>query len=511
MPKVTIDIFDRAIQNDPRSVVNGAARFVTNFDVLTDPHRIRPYPSAESGDVSSGDQKIQNFAIGDKPATIGTFVIYGLGVVTGTDRANIFFKEVKIATSNDLADATWSVASGGADDTNDTKFDLFVYYKKTKKLYGARSGGQFIWSYDVDGVTFNKTEKDLGATNTNIGQGLVHSKDDIMYFPAGNVIWKNNNGVFTAALTLPEHFKVTSIAESGNNLLIACEPISGETPGFGGSALFVWDTTSTTWNERASWGDERLQVIGEINGVIVGISTATGVTWFDRRLVFKYLLGSQAIQFAELTSTSNFQTALISGLKQIHNNRLQFLFGMTINGTYRPGVWSVGGVPGNFTIMQERSLDNDTAFSIDTNLRSFIYVGDYLFQSYDITGTFSMSKTVDGATFNATSIWESAINPKMVLPDRAKNKQLKAVRLTVEKIGSGLSTGISLKYKVDGGSFIDVIQDFTTADTITIERNQDATSTEFTAGKEYEFRLESKDGVVPTKIEYEYDILDTLI
>lgn len=513
MPKVIIDRFDGGMVNDPRTTIENVCRMSINFDAETDPHRLIPLNTSEDGDIAADTNKIQNFCVAEKPSQANTYVVYGLGVQSGASDAKLFFKDIKTTGSNNLADDAWNDAgSDGLQAGGNTKFDCFFYYKRVGKIIGAQTA-QYLWSYDPVNDTFKEQEVDL-TSFTNIAQGLVHSKDDIAYVPYDNKVAKNLNGTWTeVALTLAEQFRIRPIAEFGNFLAIGTEPISGASPGVGSSYVFFWDRDSTllAMSDMVYWGEERLQVLGQINGVLVGVSVASGTTWFNRRIVFRYLEGNRAVKFAEFTSsTADIIVSQLGSSQQLFNNRLYFNMGFTVNGTVRTGVWSIGGRPGAFNINIERSINNDTPFIVGTeNMHGFLILGDYIFQSFDDNGTdFTISKTTDGDTFTAKSVWESTINPKMPIRDRGKNKQLVAVRVTYEPLPA--AGQVVLNYRVDGASLYTTVLTETENNILFTERN-DASDGEFTSGREYEFQIESTGGAVITGLEYDYEILDTLL
>ena len=513
MTKVLINKFGGGIVNDPRTPVGGFARWISNFDTLTDSHRLIPHRTAEDGDESGSTNKIQNFCIGLEPTETATYAVYGLGVQSGAADAKIFYKKIATDGGNpDLSTDTWTAANDGEQDVGTTaQFDLFMFYKKTNKIYYARDK-RHICSYDTVNETMLETEEDLGATFTNIGQGIVHSKDDIMYFPVDNVVWKNNNDTFASALTLPTNVRIRTIEESGNFLAIGVEAISGASPGVGASYIYLWDRNATlaTVSDSVYWGEERLLFMGEVNGNLVGVSIGAGTSWFDRRIVFRYLSGSRAIKFEEFTTNADIGISQLNTSQQLINNRLFFNITFTVNGTVRSGVWSVGGFPNDWSIVNERPLDNDTEFSLTTlNTFGFLIIGDYVFQAYDIGGSgHTITKTADGTTYTAKSIYESIVNPEMLIKDRFRKKQLKSVRVSYEPLP--VAGQVILKYKVDGGSYITIFTE-TTDSALNTERVKDATPDEFTLGTEYEFELESTGGAVITALEYDYDTLETLI
>lgn len=505
MPTININKWNTGIRNDPRDVSEGASVMCSNFDGLTDNFRLIPYRDSQNGNTNQSDNKIKNFQVALRSAP--NYSLFGLGVVTGQSYAKIFYKDITTGGSNDLDDSDWAETSNNASASGATSFDLFVYYKKTGKIYGARNGSH-IWAYDPTGsVAFADTHQALSYTN--ISQGLVHSKDDILYIPYDNVIATNNNGSWnTTALTLPSHLRIRSLCEYGNYLAIACEPLTGSTPGFGGSVVYLWDRDSTlnTLTESIYWGDERLLVLEEVNGTLIGISIVTGSTRFNSRVVFRYVSGSSAIKFNEFTSTTGMD---LLPFKQKINTRLYFLLEMTVDGISRNGVWSVGGAPGAFSIFHERTTNNDSTFT-DLELFAFQFIGDFLFISYADSAVNYMKKTNSSSSYTATSIFETTINPKMSLQDRVRPKKLMGIRLVYEPIASGGQ--VLLKYRVDSTtswSSATTIRTDSTVGSRVMELTK-AGNSPFRDGREYEFRIESK-GVTVVDFSYAYKTKPTIV
>lgn len=495
---IYLNQFDGGIVNDPRSGAENVARVVTNFDILTDVHKMTPYRDSESGDSSASTSKKQNFAIALRTGT--TYSLYALGVVSGGGLAEVNYKNLTTGASTDLDDSGWTATANNASGSGSTSFNLFVYYKKTGLIYGARAG-TYIWAYDPTGSAgFADTSHALSYTN--ICQGLVHSKDDILYVGYDNKIAKNDNGSWNVtALTLPSDLYITSISEHGNYLAIACAPLSG----VGHSRVFLWDRDSSlaTLSDSIDWGEEKLQVLEEVDGVLIGISlSGSNSTRFSDRIIFRYLNVSSAVKFAELLGGTSTQLPIA---KQKINNRVYFMMQITLNGVTRQGVWSVGrnSQYSGFSIVHERTVNNDTDVNGDV-LNNFFSVGDYMFIAYQQSSAFALSKTNDTASYTATSIWESTINPKMPLADRVLDKKLISVGATYEALPA--NGQIVVKYKVNGGSYETIFTETTDGVTRTEPVGVRASdSLPFTDGSEYEFRVESTGGAVFTGLQYRYD------
>jgi hypothetical protein len=504
MPKALIQRFNGGMINDPRTESSSSCMVATNFDINTNPSKLLPNRATESGYSGQSTGKLQNFTIGYRSAG-AEYVLFGLGVVSGQSYANILYK-----TLSSLDTDAWSTPAYGASASGATSFDLFVYYQRTGLIYGAKAGTH-IWAFDTTaGAAFAETHRAISYTT--IAQGLVHSKDDVLYIPYDNKIASNNNGSWTdAALTLPEYLKINSISEYGNYLVIAC---ANKNAG-GNSRLFLWDrnTSITTVSESIDLGYGEVKIIEEIDGTLISVSTIGGTSTSIRdKVVFRYLTGNQMIKFNELVSSyfGSGSVQLPKG-KFRANGKLFFMLKMIINGATREGLFSIGRASQSspFTVAHELTLNNATATS-GSVLYNFTIVGDYTFMSYVDNSVYTLSKSQDQATYT-TSIYESLINPGMASGDRVNKKQLVGVAVNHDPLTSGQT--VVLKYRVDAANTANwtTIYTSSTEGDARFETSLDASGTQFTSGTNYEFRLESTGGAVITGLSYVYDNLNALV
>lgn len=496
-----IDRFDGGMINDPRSKSENTARVVTNFDI-TDPYRLVPYRDSEDGDASSTTSQKQNFQIALRTGT--TYSLYALGVVNGTGRAEVLFKDLTTGAANDLDDNTWGATANNASSSGATAFDLFIYYQRTGRIYGARATNA-IWAYDPAG-TASWTDTELSLTYTTVVQGVVHSKDDILYIGYDNFIAKNNNGAWTApALTLPTYLRVTSIAEYGDYLAIACRSLSR----LHDSVVFLWDRNSAlvTLSESINWGKGDLNIIGVIGGELVGISMTPPTTphffyrlTFKRVSSFRQVMALKAEKFLEFTTTTS---PVLPWAKQIINNRFYFMASFSINGTVREGIWSLSrSSDGGFTLVHERTPNNNTALVTPT-FYNFIFVGDYLFQAYAETN-FAVKKTDDQATFTANAIYESRIFNG---GNAAKTKKLISAGVMAQPLpAAGV---IDLGYMIDAETTFTTIFTWTTDnDTYHEAINIESSGAELPQFKEIQFRIRSTGNAVVTGLKFKLQEVD---
>lgn len=501
---------DGGMVNDPRDTKANAVRVLSNFDALSNRKRLTPYRDSESGDSGAATSKKQAFGIG--LWTPGPdYRLFGLGVQSGLSLAEVNMKKLETtgAGNGDLADSTWLAPAHNQSASGAASFDLFVYYKTTGKFYGAK-GGNKIWAFTPNGST--NWDDDIISTNggsppsyTHIAQGLVHSKDDILYIPYDNKIMKNDSASWTIpAITLPSRLYITSISEYGNFISIVCAPLSG----VGGSVNYLWDrqATLTTLSETIDLGEGNVMIAEQIEGILVTISISNDLTRFQSRITFREYSTSQgAIEFASLISDSN--ASILLKAKQKANNRLYFILSVTLNGSVREGVFSIGrNRAGQFCIFHEHTPNNDTAISNGT-LNGFIVIGDFVFISYQSGGSFALSKTKSTAAYTATAILETVINPGM--PDEYKQLTKKLVSVGATYAPLPANGAVAVKQRINGGSFATVFTESTDGVVRTQPVIPFVNGAAPSDGEEIEFRMESTGGAEITGLIYTFETLSS--
>lgn len=496
MKTVVVNRFDGNMVNDPRSSAVGACQVCQHFDSFTNKHKLTPYRSAETGDSSASTNQIANYAyIG------GT--LYGNGIASGSGFTKLF-------TRTNFTDAVWTADAGGyslASARADADLPFFIYYKTTGKIYGVRAG-QFVYSV-VPATSANATEKDL-STYTNVSNGVVHSKDDVLYVGYDNKIAKNNNGSWTApALTLPTDFIITSICEYGNYLAIAARSSKGLV-----SRVWLWDrdATLTTLSESIDWGEGNLMVLEELAGYLIGVSFVgtTGSFNFQSRVAFRSYSGSGGAQLFEQFVGFSQSPAISAGLgsaagtfKQKVNSRILFSANIPIVTTSYTGIWAIAKTDTGFSVALDRLPTTTSSTFLPYGL---IQLGDYVFFSYSNSATFAMDKTDDVSNYTTTSVYESVINPNMPEGDKVLDKELMTVAVAMTPLTSGQQ--VVIKYKVDGGSWTSIATITTVGQTV-YEATQ--ASAQFSSGREFEFHIESTGGAEITGFAYKHDANETAL
>lgn len=505
MPIATINRFDAGMGESKFDRTPGGFAFAKHFDTLTYPYRLVPQ---RTSDVDTTDQsKIGNLIVG----TDG--LIYGLG----TDVANPTFQQIykKSAPST----PGWTALANSKSGYVIPDYTLFVEYKNY--FYTARSG--YIVRCDrADVVGVNASWQALSWTN--IAQGIVHPADDILYIPYDNKIMSLNGHAGSptvAALTLPDTLKITSIAPYGNYLAIATVPVNGTTSIK--SNVFLWgrDTSLATVSDVIDWGTGNLSLLQNLEGVLVGISDTGGASSLiqDRDSIkIKVWSGGTPQLVKEISTVKETTTAPDA----VINPRVNFVFrgkmyfsANITGGSTSPnyvGLWSLGKskLTSLYSVTVERMA---TSGGTETGVLACAMLGDFASMVHTAVGTVTITNNNATKTtaFAATSIYESLVNPGMEAADYDRKKQLGVVAVRTVPLNAGAT--VVVKYRVDaqpGASWTTILTQSATGST-GFECSKDSSGSEFTSGKNYEFRIESTGGAEITGLAYKYEKLATLI
>ena len=452
--------FSGGMTPNSRSKDTRYCRVLKHFDSLSAGNKLTPYRSHES----EADGATAGLALFLSSASKQ----YALGWVSSSNQF------VKIYERASIPAGAWTASTTGESSGGARSERFFVLYKDSSGnpvIFTAETN--LISSYRPDNAVFNEaggsgTGVTQSITYTDIAQGLVHSKDDILYIPYDNKIAKYDAGTpawTVAALTLPADTIITCICEYGNYLAIAAKSKNAG----GRSIVYLWDrnTSLTTLSEKIDWGTEILELIEEVEGFLIGISrTAAVSTTIRSKVIFKYYTAQGAKQFLELpfTSINSGQTA-IAPIKQKMNNRLYFMMGAEIDGTAQTGIWSIGRLGDNpFALSVDRLLNNDTAITL-TNFVAlgFQLLGDYMTLAYKITNstTFVITRTDDTAAFTASSDYESLI---FNAGDSSLKKDLIGITIMTEPLPAGGQ--VTVGYKKDAETSFTTILTHDTDDSI---------------------------------------------
>ena len=488
-----INKFDGGMVNTIRGSRTDVASTIQHFDVFKDPNKMIPF-RGNIADGSTGDtEKLVQFQMGSDDKQ------YALGVVSGSSKVKVFERTPPTGI--------WGASTTGEDSAGLRSETAFINYKDV--LYGFAQGNR-VWSYAYLTNTFTATAKSLASTYTleNVAQGVVHTKDDILYMAYENfIISKDGGGAFTdPALTLPSDQIITSICEYGNYLAIAAKSrILG-----GNSVVYLWnrDDSLTTLSEKIDWGTGSIEIIQELEGALIGVSTSTASTVvFTPSIIFRSYIGVGAIRFAEFPMSSN--TNIFAGIQRA-DNRILFGLSLPYNSVNLDGIWSIGkSVGGGFGVSLD-TLITSTPATLANRIKGFQLLGDYMTIAYlddDADGDpYKIVRT--GTTENFNSIYETTINQAMKeLRDSSIVKKLIGVTIHHEFLPSGASATVKIR-KNEETTYGTTVITSDTDDDISKDAILDSTGANLPEFKELQFQVSSTGGAVITGLSFKVEEVD---
>jgi len=531
MPTINIHNFGNGMADDYVKAGVGEFSVSKHFDILTYPNRLQPVRGMAADTANTG--------IGNIIISQSNGLMYGVGKnADAPGTGGKLWYRTGYGGSDGWSALSTNQLSGAVIRSDD--YALLVEYPDangTRKIFWA-STNLIVFSDPAGG----SSAENGALTFTTISQGFVHPKDKALYFGyqtgSATYIAKydgslgapfSSSGVLNVsawnktALTLPSQYRVYSVTNFGNWLAIAVTSTASGS-GVTTSGVYLWDrdTSLVTLSEFIPWGGQ-LKVLNNLGGPLVGISSQSAATNgsvqdADSLQISVWNGGAEPESIKEIIAqhniTSSFPSCVVNpNVNFVYNRRLYFSANVIPNDgtTALYGLWSFGkNKNGNYATTIERMATNDGS---ETGVLAAAIAGDFVSMAHTAVGT--LTYTINGATsvasYAATSVFESSINPEMSEIDRLKKKQLATVVALYPPLVSGQS--VALKYRVDSlksGSWTTIATDSTVGST-RLEMTSLSDGTSFTAGTNYEFRLDDVGGVPILTWAYKYNPLSSNI
>lgn len=516
---IYVNRFDNGMTNDIYNAALGEFAFTRQFDILTYANRLTPLRGMTAESVTNS--KIGNiivcstnglmYGVGEDPANPG--ISGKLWQRSGYGASDVW---QNVPTNNQLSGAVYN-ASFLVDWRNSGQ---------VRTMYWASAN--LLVASDPLGASGASTQ---ALTFTTIGQGFVHPADQVLYFPyntstsclIGALVTNASpfGGLNATALTLPKQYQVYNLCSYGNYLAI---PATTTNPAsVSSSRVFFWgrDTTQS-WDYDISWGGGDLKVLNNLDGVLIGISANAGNgltnTVQDRTSIsIKGYSGGEVFTIKEisalhLTSASFPSVTINPNVNFVKNGRLYF--SVTVNpndgvtNVYK-GLWSVGkNAAGHYTVTIERMATNDGS---ETTVLAAAIAGDFVAMVRDADGTLvcNTNGQTSSATYGATSVFESGVNPDMPQEDLWRDKKLISVAVMMVPLTSGAQ--VVMKTRVDNTGVANY-QTLLTKTTSSPDSSLVVYETTINAtmnvpdGRNFEFRLESTGGAQIVGYNYTYKL-----
>ncbi len=499
----------------------GEFAFSKHFDILSFPKWLKPVRGMSADTANTG---IGNIIVGSDG------FLYGVG--TDPNNPGLGKMWVRSSYGGGSAYATMTPQnqlSGAA-----VNYDFLVEWPDsgaTRSLLWASTNLLVASQLETAAAGGTATS---ALTFTSIGQGIVHPKDSKVYFPYRTTtqpyiaIIRPNGTIFgditTTLITLPKLYRAYCLSHFNNYLAVPLANNAGDAaPNSSEVQFWDLDTTLTQPQDTLPWGAGQLKVLNNINGELIGISQIGANNAQDSAsIVIRTWSGGPTPQViktltalrAPSSNGGGVSVAINPRVNFIYNNRLYFSINLTPNDgkqTNRYGLWSVGRDKntGAWSVTQEMVATNTNT---ETGVIAAAISSDYVSMVHTAAGTLTYTKNGDtvAASFGATSIYESLINPEMPEADKVLYKKLYNIRIRCLPLPTGAQ--IVLKYRIDSdgddADWVTATPTYTTTDGVAFKASNSTSSVPLGGGYNFEIRLESTGGATPTAILYDYDVTE---
>ena len=488
MPKITVNQFNGGISDDIRKSSGTEFAVSKHFDVFSNPKRLVPYRSLEV-DTNDGSTPtgMKQYVVKDYVYASASAKLYGLGQ-TGGGLTKVVFKA-------DAISGNWTLpasSEGNGAVKNDCFFEFQDY------LWGFQGTNQvFKWGLLSGTPSITNSVTTVASSITSVANGIIAS-DANAYMAYNNVVVRiSPSGTVTdSAKIVPSNFKITSLANYGSYMAIACSPKDVYN---GKSKVFIWNLSSDLFQDTVDWGEGELRVLENIEGFLIGVTDRylnnSAGAGKGSLVIQSYSGGTPKVEKEIFTQALTGKSVPIS--KAVKNNRLFFAAKIMTNtaGTeYNEGLWSFGRKNANYPWAVTLDIIDENITT--SGIQAFGTASNYFFITH--SGDGSIDKTNDASVYTFTSVYESLVfdfgSPYIT-------KGLRSVSVSAAPKPTG--GVVTAKYRVDSETSWTTIGSFTVSATV-MQRsflNIESTGADFSSFRELEIRVESTGGAEITGFE----------
>src|SRR3990167_9320846 len=502
-----VNRFDQGISDVPRDPRSGVGALIKHFDIFSNPYRLTPYRSmeAESSTVSVADLKTYDLL---------HFLLARSGKMYALGKDGSGFPQILQKT--DPTTGTWSLPSTSTGNAARITGLFIEWASALWFLQGTTALGK--WAI---GSTVTNTVATLGSAITTVAEGIIFG--DNMFFGYNNKVVKvSAAGAVTDNVTpaLPSDMRITSLAQWGNYIMIGMAYGTSATASpTGRSKIYQWDGSSTTsFNDIIDWGEGALQVLGNIEGQICGVSnkyleTPSGLTSLAvgaGSMVVRLWGGGVPRVMKELVANQVVTLGRMLNEVVIKNNRMYWVasvpFGLSTSteSTYHLGIWAFGrkNQNSNFALTLDYIIDE----VIDTSnfkIVSFGAAGNYWFINHSNDG--SIHKIDDAANYTETSIYDTQI-----FNGGSSSIQKNLIGVTVDMVALPAAGQIVLKYRVNEETSYTTIFTHTTDNSLSHSAiNIESSGATLPQFREIQFRVESTGFAEIVGLSFKWEEIET--
>lgn len=394
--QIKVNQFDGGISDDVLEQSNGVFAESRMFDVFSRKHQLIPFPSFQDYKTVDGGKDLTDYS----PTLLAQ-------IKTGERDRKLFCLAETGTNVTQVMETTrfvnaWSLSATGTGTVGTRNTDCFIHYHDA--LYGWRDS-QHVWEHggletNPSARTFDNTASSVASAYGNACQGVV-GIDDALYMPYDNKLLKNDNGVYdTNTLAVPSDKYISSVDNWTKYLAIAAKPKIAEV---GRSNLFTYDFSSDDVTDVVDWGEGNLEVVGNLNNSIIGVSEVNRGGDRNGWVMVKAWDGGsvKTIKEIELTGRGTLTNYNVKGLRQITDGRMLFAIDDGTTSSKHTGIWVVKKTTSGFSVAMEKRINPCW------DLYGFRSVSGLMHMTGIINGTDYFSKQQTATTYSDTSTWIS--------------------------------------------------------------------------------------------------------
>lgn len=502
-----IDNFAGGIADDPRDNDLRKCAMVKHFDIFSNPRKLIPNRSSEADITLTPTAEAANA----KSLGLRHFLLASTGEVLalGGTPTNLF-PRIIYKSSPDVTG--WTNPEAGVSSARIVGC-FFEWRSRVWFFIGSSTQSFAVGNATVAGKNPGSITP-VGTITTAI-QGILGGDNNAYMFYNNKIVKINSTPTVTDNIgpTLPSDMRITCAALWGNYIAIGMAYGTSATAiPSGKSFVFLWDKASTTTvSEVIDWGEGSLQVLGNVDGRLVGVSDqylsdAAGIK--RGAMVVREWNGGAAAVVKEIIANQTVTLGRFLNESFVKNNKLYWVASVPMNqststeSTYHLGIWSYGrkNRDSNFALSLEYIEEAvDTA---NFKIVSFGSVGNYWFLNHSNDG--SITRSDDAANYTFTSIYET-----LILNGGDSSKKKKLVGVTVMYNPLPAAGSVTLKYRKDEDSSYTTI--FTDSADNSISHsaiNIESSGATLPSYKEIQFRIESTGGAEITGLKYRYEEIE---
>lgn len=496
-----INRFDGGISDDPREPIYNQGALVKHFDIFSNPYKLNPNRSSEAdendGSTSDGMKQydVRHFQLGSNGK------LYGLGKNASS--------QPKVVSKATPASGNWTLEST-AEGNAARILGCFIEWASAWWFF---QGTTSLGKWTIGGTVTNAV-KTVGSTITTVAQGVVGADNNLYVFYNNKVVRVDPSGVATDDVFtgIPDDMRITSACRWGSYIAIGCAyGTSATADPSGRSIVYLWDMVDTVSPfEVIDWGEGALQVLGNIEERLVGVSdkylsSSLGLT--KGAMVVRVWSGGNAEVFKEIVANQTVTSGRFIRDVVIKNNKMYwvasvpFLLSTSTESTYHLGIWVFGRKNRNADFAVAIDYVEEATDTSNFKINSFGAAGDLWFINHSADG--SIEKTDDAANYTYTSIWESQIFNNS---DPSERKKLVGVTVMTDALPA--AGQVVLKYRKDEDTSFTTIFTHTTDNSISHDAvNIESSGAQLPEFREIIFRIESTGNAKITGLKFKYDVL----